>query len=103
MDAKKSRALQYWLYSVINSKYGKTATMERSSLSYRYAVNRYEFELVVDGLDSKTLMEELASILVSKCGYTKTSASTYDKLDTRVSMHYTSQLDRPLLIACFAY
>ena len=103
MDSKKSRALQYWLYCIIAAKYGKTATMERSRMSYRYAVNRYEFELVVDGIDSKTLMDELAAILVGECAYTKTSESTYNKLDTHISMHYTSQIARPLLIACFAY
>lgn len=60
--------LQYWLYAILNKKFGKMISFERDSLHSRYEVNRHNFQ--VYGVPHSIVCLELSKILIN-AGYIK--------------------------------
>lgn len=54
--------LQYWLYAILNKKFGKEVSFHRDSLHKLYAVNRHSFEISTNTLS----IDVVKSFLISK-------------------------------------
>lgn len=85
--------LQYWLYAVLNKKFGKMISFERDSLHSRYEVNRHNFQ--VHGVPYSIVCLELSKVLTD-AGYVKetnSSGETFKKEVLRgkkLERHYIS-------------
>lgn len=59
---------QYWLYAILNKKFGSDVTLVRDSLHAQYQVNRHGFEINTDTISIDLVSNFLISTLKS-CGY----------------------------------
>lgn len=62
--------LQYWLYAILNKKFGKEVKFKRDSLHSRYEVNRHGFYITVNTLSLKEVKKYLKEYL-EKCMFTE--------------------------------
>ena len=60
--------LQYWLYALLNHKFGTEVRFERSRLHTRYAVNRHDFSVATNTQSVKVVKKGLLEEL-QKAGY----------------------------------
>lgn len=58
--------LQYWLYAVLNKRFGKEVKLKRDSLHSRYEVNRHGFTITTNTLSIKEVQIFLKEYL-QKC------------------------------------
>jgi len=57
--------LQYWLYAILNKKFGSEVKFKRDSLHSRYEVNRHGFYIQTNTLSIKEVQKYLKSYLES--------------------------------------
>ena len=57
--------LQYWLYAILNKKFGTEVKFKRDSLHSRYEVNRHGFYVETNNLPIKEVLKYLNSYLES--------------------------------------
>ncbi len=55
--------LQYWLYALLNKKFGKEVKLKRDSLHSRYEVNRHGFNITTNTLSIKEVKKYLKQYL----------------------------------------
>lgn len=48
----KLASVQYWLYAVLNSRYGYDCEITRGPLYKRYRINKHDFDVTVEGVAS---------------------------------------------------
>lgn len=60
--------LQYWLYSVLNKKFGTEVKLNRDVLHARYEVNRHGFSIITNTLSLKVVAQYLQDYL-KQCNY----------------------------------
>lgn len=58
--------LQYWLYAILNKKFGKEVKLKRDSLHTRYEVNRHGFYITTNTLSLEEVKKYLKEYL-KKC------------------------------------
>lgn len=62
--------LQYWLYAILNKRFGKEVTLKRDSLHSRYEVNRHGFYITTNTLSLKEVNSYLKEYF-KKCNFTQ--------------------------------
>lgn len=55
--------LQYWLYALLNKKFGKEVKFKRDGLHNRYEVNRHGFTITTNSLSIKEVEKYLQEYL----------------------------------------
>ncbi len=60
--------LQYWLYAILNKKFGSEVKFHRDSLHKVYEVNRHGFEIATNTMSISEVKAWFVSKL-SECGY----------------------------------
>lgn len=60
--------LQYWLYAVLNKKFGSEVKFKRDVLHSRYEVNRHGFSISTNTLAIEQVSKYLEQYLTT-CGY----------------------------------
>lgn len=80
MATSNSYDVQYWIYAIINSTFGKQAKIKRSRLHHIYEANRHSFD--VTGVDAVELKKRVVSELIDS-GYQPDEYGFFSKLFDR--------------------
>lgn len=62
--------LQYWIYAILNKRFGKEVVFTRDSLHSRYSVNRHGFYITTNTQSIQEVKKYLTSYL-EKCHFVK--------------------------------
>lgn len=60
----KKDKIQYWLYAILNSKFGSEVTFTRDPLHSQYEVNKHGFEISTNTLDIEVVENWLIDKLI---------------------------------------
>lgn len=85
--------IQYWLYAILNSKFGSEVKFTRDSLHSRYEVNRHSFEISTNTMNLSIVESWLEDKLISSefllnrdYGFEKSFIKNENKQQTYISL-----------------